>query len=208
MEFMATWSSDEALRVSARGVGCHGAAAPVVGDEQCTVSYHTPAPITIKLLVDTRPPRPRVVFAEAGKDAVDFLFSLLTLPAGTAVRLLGKESMAGSIGNLYSSVERLEGSYLRPGFGKDALLCPAVEASPLLRLSAPPAPAPRTFFTCGTTNQFNYQGCRGYVMDARGARSRPAGTRWRPSPSTWRRRHRHNRSRAPPRRQWGTSRGA
>ncbi|KAI5002282.1 hypothetical protein ZWY2020_026932 [Hordeum vulgare] len=159
MEFM-TWSSDEALPVSAHGVGRHGVAAPVVGDEQCTVSYHTPAPITMKLLVDTRPPRPRVVFVEACKDAVDFLFSLLTLPAGTAVRLLGKESMAGSVGNLYSSVERLEGSYLCPGFGKDALLCPAVEASPLLRLPALPAPAPRTFFTCGTTNQFNYQGCR------------------------------------------------
>ncbi|KAI4978526.1 hypothetical protein ZWY2020_015279 [Hordeum vulgare] len=136
-----------------------------------------PITITMKLLVDTRPPRPRVVFAEAGKDAVDFLFSLLTLPAGTAVRLLGKESMAGSVGNLYSSVERLEGSYLRPGFGKDALLCHAVEASPLLRLPAPPAPAPRTFFTCGggTTSHFSYQGCRGYVSDARGARCPACG---------------------------------
>ncbi|KAI4966124.1 hypothetical protein ZWY2020_046453 [Hordeum vulgare] len=87
----------------------------------------------------------------------------------------GKESMAGSVGNLYSSVERLEGSYLRPGFGKDALLCPAVEASPLLRLPVPPAPAPRTFFMCGTTNQFNYQGCRGYVSDTRGARCPACG---------------------------------
>lgn len=130
-------------------------------------------PITMKLLVDSRPPRPRVVFGEAGKDAVDFLFSLLTLPAGTAVRLLGKESMGGSVGNLYASVERLEGSYLRPGFAKDALLCPAVLASPLLRLPAPPAPAPRTFFTCGTSNPF--QGCRGYVSDARGTRCPACG---------------------------------
>ncbi|KAF7087603.1 hypothetical protein CFC21_090777 [Triticum aestivum] len=137
------------------------------------------APITMKLLVDSRPPRPRVVFAEAGKDAVDFLFSLLTLPAGTAVRLLGKESMsmAGSVGNLYASVERLEGSYLRPGFAKDALLCPAVRASPLLRLPPPPAPAPRTFFTCGPSNKsFNYAACRGYVSDARGARCPSCGS--------------------------------
>ena len=134
-------------------------------------------PITVKLLVDTRPPRPRVVFAEAGKDAVDFLFSLLTLPAGTAVRLLGKESMSmvGSVGNLYASVERLEGSYLRPGFAKDALIRPATQASPLLRLPAPPAPAPRSFFTCGAINHFNYQGCRGYVSDARGARCPACG---------------------------------
>ncbi|KAM3317818.1 hypothetical protein ACQJBY_035495 [Aegilops geniculata] len=134
-------------------------------------------PITMKLLLDSRPPRPRVVFAEAGKDAVDFLFSLLTLPAGTAVRLLGTESMStvGSVGNLYASVERLEGSYLRPGFGKDALLRHAVQASPLLRLPAPPAPAPRSFFTCGAINHFNYQGCRGYVSDARGARCPSCG---------------------------------
>ena len=140
-----------------------------------TTGCPSAAPITMKLLVDSRPPRPRVVFAEAGKDAVDFLFSLLTLPAGTAVRLLGKESMAGSVGNLYASVERLEGSYLRPGFAKDALLCPAVQASPLLRLPAPPAPAPRSFFTCGAINHFNYQGCRGYVSDARGARCPSCG---------------------------------
>ncbi|KAM3297329.1 hypothetical protein ACQJBY_039281 [Aegilops geniculata] len=140
-----------------------------------TTGCPSAAPITMKLLVDSRPPRPRVVFAEAGKDAVDFLFSLLTLPAGTAVRLLGKESMAGSVGNLYASVERLEGSYLRPGFAKDALLCPAAQASPLLRLPAPPAPAPRSFFTCGAINHFNYQGCRGYVSDARGARCPSCG---------------------------------
>ncbi|KAI4978535.1 hypothetical protein ZWY2020_015288 [Hordeum vulgare] len=158
-----------------------------------------PITITMKLLVDTRPPRPRVVFAEAGKDAVDFLFSLLTLPAGTAVRLLGKESMAGSVGNLYSSVERLEGSYLRPGFGKDALLCHAVEASPSSACRRRRT-STGTFFTCGggTTSHFSYQGCRGYVSDARAPGARPAGTDG-DSPSTWRRQRQHNRSRAPPR---------
>ncbi|KAI5013033.1 hypothetical protein ZWY2020_027987 [Hordeum vulgare] len=88
----------------------------------------------MKLLVGTRLPRPRVVFAEASKDAVDFLFSLLSLPAGTAVRLLGKESMAGSVGNLYSSGSR---QLLRPA-RQGRLLCPWRQAPPL------PAPPHRT----------------------------------------------------------------
>ena len=59
--------------------------------------------LAMKLLVDTE--RQRVLYAEASKDVVDFLFSLLALPVGAAVELLGKESMAGCVGNVYASVE-------------------------------------------------------------------------------------------------------
>ncbi|CAI9108282.1 OLC1v1007851C1 [Oldenlandia corymbosa var. corymbosa] len=45
--------------------------------------------ITLKLLVDTK--SKRVLFAEPGKDAVDFLFHILTLPMGTVIRLLTKQ---------------------------------------------------------------------------------------------------------------------
>uniref|UniRef100_A0ACD5TRP4 Uncharacterized protein n=1 Tax=Avena sativa TaxID=4498 RepID=A0ACD5TRP4_AVESA len=51
---------------------------------------------------------------------------LLALPVGTAVKLLGKESMVGCVGNLYGSVEKLDGTYVQPGAAKDALLHPAV----------------------------------------------------------------------------------
>uniref|UniRef100_M8BNM8 DUF674 domain-containing protein n=1 Tax=Aegilops tauschii TaxID=37682 RepID=M8BNM8_AEGTA len=78
----------------------------------------------MKLLVDTQ--ARRVLFAEASKDAVDFLFSLLALPVGTAVKLLGKESMVGCVGSLYGSVEKLDGTYVQPGAAKDALLHPSV----------------------------------------------------------------------------------
>nr|CAB3481223.1 unnamed protein product [Digitaria exilis] len=143
----------------------------------------TTPPLTMKLLVDTSPARrPRVVFAEAGKDTVDFLFSLLAVPAGTAVRLLGKDddhdqsSMPGSMGNLYSSAEKLAGGpYAHPGTAKDAVLCvtmpspAAVAGAPnswLFRLPAPAA-APKKFFYC---TSYSYANCRGYVTEVSGTR--------------------------------------
>ncbi|CAO2201444.1 unnamed protein product [Urochloa humidicola] len=66
----------------------------------------TTAELRLKLLIDTK--SRRVLFAEAGKDAVDFLFSLLA----TAAALLGPDAMVGSVGNLYFSMERLDDSYL------------------------------------------------------------------------------------------------
>jgi len=58
---------------------------------------------------------------------VDFLFSLLALP----VELLGTESMAGCIGNVYASVEALDEAYVvQPGAAKGALLHPTTTLSP------------------------------------------------------------------------------
>ncbi|CAM0879535.1 unnamed protein product [Alopecurus aequalis] len=97
-----------------------------------------PAPLSLKLLVDTK--AQRVLFAEAGKDAVDFLFSLLALPVGTTTKLLGADSMVGSVGDLYASFAKLDATYVLPGAKlDDALLHPAVTtpaAAALLRLPA------------------------------------------------------------------------
>uniref|UniRef100_A0A8R7PPF2 DUF674 domain-containing protein n=1 Tax=Triticum urartu TaxID=4572 RepID=A0A8R7PPF2_TRIUA len=125
--------------------------------------------LSMKLLVDTK--ARRVLFAEASKDVVDFLFSILSLPVGTAVKLLGKGSMVGSVGSLYASVEKLDGTYVQPGAAKDAPLHPAVPSPAVsnkssLLLGSPPPPAssiraqpqPTTFFG----------GCRSYMTDKRG----------------------------------------
>ncbi|KAG5533316.1 hypothetical protein RHGRI_027491 [Rhododendron griersonianum] len=82
--------------------------------------------ITLKLLVDTK--NNRVLFAEAGKDFVDFLFTLLSLPVGTVVRLLTAKSMVGSLGNLYDSVESLSDTYMQPNQSKEVLLKPKAAA--------------------------------------------------------------------------------
>ncbi|KAI5318097.1 hypothetical protein L3X38_037805 [Prunus dulcis] len=78
--------------------------------------------VSLKLLIDTN--GRKVLFAEARKDVVDFLFSLLSLPVGTVIRLLSKDGMVGSMGKLYESVENLNDTYLQPNLDKDTLLKP------------------------------------------------------------------------------------
>ncbi|BFG22600.1 hypothetical protein CerSpe_088740 [Prunus speciosa] len=78
--------------------------------------------VSMKLLVDST--RGKVLFAEASKDVVDFLFTLLSLPVGAVIELLSKDGMVGSLGKLYESVENLDDTYLQPNFNKDMLLEP------------------------------------------------------------------------------------
>ncbi|KAG0536506.1 hypothetical protein BDA96_03G069500 [Sorghum bicolor] len=108
--------------------------------------------LSMKLLVDTK--AARVLYAEASKDVVDFLFSLLTLPVGTVVKILGNDAMVGSIGNLYGSVEKLDETYVRSADAKGALLAPAggYDGGKLLQL--PEAAQPTEFYRC-TTRSYN-----------------------------------------------------
>ncbi|KAM3374709.1 hypothetical protein P3S68_013423 [Capsicum galapagoense] len=57
--------------------------------------------LSMKLLIDTN--AGKLLFAEAEKDCVDFLFQILSLPAGTVIRLLKEKGMCGSLPNLYES---------------------------------------------------------------------------------------------------------
>ncbi|XP_044973126.1 uncharacterized protein LOC123440628 [Hordeum vulgare subsp. vulgare] len=134
--------------------------------------------MSMKLLVDTK--AGCVLFAEPGKDVVDFLFSLLALPVGTAVSLLGKRSMVGSAGHLYASVQRLDEAYVLPGADIDALLRPAVPspaAASNVSLLCLPGPsssaASKRFFWCGEDHSRSYayrygRPERNYVTDASG----------------------------------------
>ncbi|KAI4981092.1 hypothetical protein ZWY2020_021577 [Hordeum vulgare] len=112
----------------------------------------TTTALSMKLIIDTKVRR--VLFAEASKDVVDFLFSLLALPVGTTVKLLGNDAMVGCVGSLYGSVERLDGAYVQPGASNDALLLPSVllpaasSKSSLLGFPAPPSPQAKTFYIC------------------------------------------------------------
>ncbi|ONK72302.1 uncharacterized protein A4U43_C04F17920 [Asparagus officinalis] len=82
--------------------------------------------VTLKLVVDTK--RNRVVFAESEKEFVDILFSFLTLPMGTIIRLLNKESSVGCMDKLYMSVENLDYKCLETVACKTMLLWPRSEA--------------------------------------------------------------------------------
>jgi hypothetical protein len=80
--------------------------------------------ISLKLLIDYK--AKKVLFAEAGKEFVDFVFSLLTLPIGAVAKLVSAGTMHGSVGRLYESVDRMGASYLQPGTDRSDLLQPKV----------------------------------------------------------------------------------
>ncbi|XP_058181398.1 uncharacterized protein LOC131299843 [Rhododendron vialii] len=115
--------------------------------------------ITLKLLVDTK--NNRVLFAEAGKDFIDFLFTLLSLPIGTVVRLLTAKSLVGSLGNLYDSVDNLSDTYMQPNQKKEVLLKPKVavrstKASLLLTDDDAPEPAVnKAYKQCANCFRYN-----------------------------------------------------
>jgi hypothetical protein len=83
--------------------------------------------VSLKLLIDTK--NEKVLFAEASKSVIDFLFNLLCLPIGTVVKLLSTNDMVGSLGNLYQSVENLNQNYMLPEQTKDVLLNPRAQIS-------------------------------------------------------------------------------
>ncbi|KAL2625534.1 hypothetical protein GLYMA_07G064900v4 [Glycine max] len=66
----------------------------------------------------------RVVLAEASGDFIDVLFSFLTLPLGTIVRLLGNSVEMGNIKKLYDSVKRLGSDVFWNDICKQMLLNP------------------------------------------------------------------------------------
>ncbi|XP_057990638.1 uncharacterized protein LOC131173011 [Hevea brasiliensis] len=80
--------------------------------------------VSLQLLIDRK--ANKVLFAEDGKDFVDFLFTLLSLTVGTVIRLLKQPAMVGCIGNLYESLENLNKAYMQPYQSKDSLLKPTV----------------------------------------------------------------------------------
>ncbi|XP_038992029.1 uncharacterized protein LOC120115372 [Hibiscus syriacus] len=118
--------------------------------------------VSLKLLVDST--SQRVLFAESGKDFVDFLFNILSLPIGTVTRLLTKHDMVGALGNLYDSLENMNDTYIQPSANKDTLLNPVVSNTtanvpPLLPSTESSKPV--GIYRCG--NIYNFTNCRLYV---------------------------------------------
>ncbi|CAM8957918.1 unnamed protein product [Rhodiola kirilowii] len=84
----------------------------------------TAGKMSLKLLIDKK--SKKVLFAESGKEFVDFLFNLLNLPVATVILLLTTGGMVGSFGNIYKSVENLNDTYMQPNKDKQSLLRPAL----------------------------------------------------------------------------------
>ncbi|KAL3620113.1 hypothetical protein CASFOL_035025 [Castilleja foliolosa] len=125
--------------------------------------------VSLKLLIDTN--GKRVLFAEAGKDFVDFLFRIPSLPIGSIINLFKKQELVGSLANLYQSIENLHDSYLQPNQTKDNLLKPVSLVSgfvPLLALNEAPAPSTvKNLYKCSYCG--SYGGGSNNVTDDRRA---------------------------------------
>ncbi|KAG5533330.1 hypothetical protein RHGRI_027505 [Rhododendron griersonianum] len=124
------------------------------------MATHSQAKVTLKLLIDTK--SQKVLFAEAEKDFVDFLFNLLHLPVGTVVRLLTEQSqqtMVGALGKLYESIQNLSETYFLPNQTKDSVLKPKALLSatqvPLLSLDGGTSFA-KTYYTCSQSSSHTY----------------------------------------------------
>ncbi|XP_072980477.1 uncharacterized protein [Typha angustifolia] len=120
--------------------------------------------LTLKLLIDYS--SERVLFAEADKDVVDFLFSLLSIPLGSVVKLLSGESMSmvGCISNVRESVKKLGKTYLQPNKDVGSLLNPAMPT---------PSYSPHALLLSSTPKMHYYRcsrhGDHNCVTDVRGS---------------------------------------
>ncbi|KAI6669054.1 hypothetical protein NL676_003939 [Syzygium grande] len=118
--------------------------------------------VSLKLLVNKS--NQTVLFAEAGKDFVDFLFHILALPVGTVIQLLTTTGMVGSLGNLYGSVEKLNDVYIKSS-KKDSLLKPkapsCVSEIPLILPETSSDSTPNTYYRCNRS----YGDCPNYVAE-------------------------------------------
>ncbi|KAM3300057.1 hypothetical protein ACQJBY_041198 [Aegilops geniculata] len=128
--------------------------------------------VAVKLFIDKE--KKRVLFADSDKDFVDVLFSFLTLPLGTIVRLFNRQSQIGCLYELYRSVESLGEDHFQTKECKAMLLRP-VNAAALHcdRLKVKVDDADLTaIYVC-----FRYGSCSGrYFSTVRGIRCRCGST--------------------------------
>ncbi|RWR95480.1 DUF674 domain-containing protein [Cinnamomum micranthum f. kanehirae] len=138
--------------------------------------------LSLKLLIDKT--GKRLLFAEAGKDFIDLLFSFLALPLGSVIRLLANKSPVDvSISSLYESVENLSETHIRSGLNKISLLdhvTPSLSSCssrsqppPLLLYSDTDSKTEATtkwyYYTCGNHGNHYYDsGRQEYVSDVKG----------------------------------------
>ncbi|KAJ4768084.1 hypothetical protein LUZ62_078459 [Rhynchospora pubera] len=134
--------------------------------------------LTLKLLIEKK--TQKVLYAEAGYDVVDLLFSLLSMPIGSIIKLLTKESMVGCLGTTYNSLQQLNDTYFASTVIKSQLLNPtsskAVAAnSSILSKTATPVVTTQNYYKCTECKSpydksYRYSSSNGmYITDVSGS---------------------------------------
>ncbi|XP_044505237.1 uncharacterized protein LOC123225369 [Mangifera indica] len=108
--------------------------------------------VSLRGLVDKK--KNKIVFVESDKDFIDILFSFLTMPMGTVIRLIRKQPPRLGIGclkNLYESVENLGVLQFQTAACKNMLLYPKTgSAAPWEKLKLKIDDCrPQKYFLCG-----------------------------------------------------------
>jgi hypothetical protein len=123
--------------------------------------------VSLKLFIDKK--GRRVLFAEADKEFVDFLYCIFTLPVGavTSLVLKGGGGMVGSLPSLYQSIENLSVTRIfQPDKNKRFLLEPMIfmpgAKVPLLLPNVGSTTTFRQFYRCCA---LSYSSCSNYVAD-------------------------------------------
>ncbi|CAN1176236.1 hypothetical protein LINPERPRIM_LOCUS45326 [Linum perenne] len=117
------------------------------------MSTNSESQVSLKLLIDKQ--TRKLVYGEAGKEFVDLLLTILSLPLGTVTMLLSKNNMVGclaSLGSLYQSIENLNDTYIIQS--KSSILNPEALYSPTKNttlLSTDGLTGIRQFYTCSNT---------------------------------------------------------
>ncbi|KAI8564129.1 hypothetical protein RHMOL_Rhmol03G0158000 [Rhododendron molle] len=113
--------------------------------------------IGLKLMIEKK--KDRVVFAESDKDFIDLLFSFLTLPVGTIIRLLEDKSpptVIGCMNSLYKSIENLDAQLFVSEACKKMLLqltrLPAVQCKNLKAMIEKNLEPNKCFYFCANSD--------------------------------------------------------
>jgi hypothetical protein len=105
----------------------------------------------------------KIIIAEANRDFVNFIFSFLTIPLGSIVKLFDGNFLKGCVCNLYKSVKNLDSSECTDS--NSVLLNPGLAPQfgcPNQPLNIPDVKHPTYYYGTGTPKQvysYNY-GCQ------------------------------------------------
>ncbi|GLJ10608.1 hypothetical protein SUGI_0131700 [Cryptomeria japonica] len=73
------------------------------------MAKHSSEAINVRFLINSK--TQRIIYAKSGKEFVDFLFSILSMPIGSVLKFSDRK--VGSVSNLYDSIEKMPSEFMK-----------------------------------------------------------------------------------------------
>ncbi|KAF3337467.1 hypothetical protein FCM35_KLT18054 [Carex littledalei] len=129
--------------------------------------------LKLKLVIDKE--SNKVLYGEARKYFVDLIFGLLALPLGAFTKLLTKDAVVGSLGEVYDSLSRIHATDILPYGRRSVLLDPPLASTTsfpstnfLLNPSTYQDTKDRRLYICSFFQNSSYSFCCPYVSLVKG----------------------------------------